>query len=99
MVVVVAKLKVQKGKEDEVEKQLRMLVEYVRNEEPGTMTYLCHRAKDDPRTFLFYERYLNEEALEKHSASARFQQIFNRVTPLLAGAPAIEVYEELAGKR
>ena len=99
VVVVVAKLKAQPGKEDEVERQLRMLVEYVRNEESGTLMYLMHRAQADPTQFMFYERYLDEEALAKHSSSGRFLQVFAKVTPLLDGAPQIDMYSELGGKR
>jgi len=76
-----------------------MLVEYVRNEEQQTLTYLFHRQLDDPCRFLFYERYPNEEALVAHSSSARFQQVFGKVTPLLAEPPVIEMFEELGGKR
>lgn len=99
MIVVIAKMKTQAGQEEAVETELRKLVEYVRNEEPGTLTYLCHRSVEDPGQFLFYERYQNQEALNRHMSSARFLQIFQRVSPLLDGAPVIERYEEIAGKR
>lgn len=99
MVVVAAKLKAQPGKEKDVEKELCKLVEYVRNEEPGTLTYLCHRGMSDPTQFFFYERYMDSEALARHSSSARFQQVFQIVGPLLEGPPSIEMYEEVAGKR
>jgi quinol monooxygenase YgiN len=92
-------MKTQPGQEQAVETELRKLVEYVRNEEPGTLTYLCHRAADEPGQFLFYERYQNQEALNRHMSSARFLQIFQCVTHLLDGPPAIERYEEIAGKR
>lgn len=99
MVVVVAKLKMQPGTEGDAEKQLKMLVEYVRNEEPGTLTYLCYRRTDDPTQFLMYERYIDQEAFNKHSSSARFLQIFGAVTMMMAGPPEVEMYEEVAGKR
>jgi len=99
MIVVAAKLKAQPGKESEVEKELCKLVEYVRNEEPGTLTYLCHRGASDPSQFFFYERYMDAEALAKHSGSPRFQQVFQIVGPFLESPPIIEMYEEVAGKR
>ncbi len=99
MVVVVAKIKVQPGTQDEAEKQLKMLVEYVRNEEPGTLTYLCYRRTDDPTQFLVYERYLDQESLDKHTSSPRFLQIFGALTASFDGPPVIEMYQEVAGKR
>lgn len=99
MVIIVARLKAAAGHEAEVEKQLKMLVEYVRNEEPGTLSYIFLRAVGDPTQFTFYERYIDQAALEKHSSSARFLQIFGKVTSLLEFPPSIEMYEEVAGKR
>jgi quinol monooxygenase YgiN len=99
MIVVTARFKVRPDGVEEVEKQFRMLIEYVRNEEPGTLMYLFHRAQDDPTRFLFYERYQDNEALTKHGGSARFQQVFGKVAPLLEEAPVIELFDEIAGKR
>lgn len=99
IVVVVARIKAQAGKQQEVESELRKLTEYVRNEEPGTLTYLFHRAQNDPSRFLFYERYLSDDAFQKHTSSSRFLQVVERITPLLEDPPAIEMYEEIAGKR
>lgn len=99
MIVVTAKLKARRDAAGEVEKQFRMLVEYVRNEEPGTLTYIFHRAQDDASRYFFYERYQDEEALAKHSNSARFQQVFGKLASLLEEAPVIEMYEEVSGKR
>jgi quinol monooxygenase YgiN len=76
-----------------------MLVEYVRNEEPGTLTYLFHRAQDDPSRFFFYERYQDEEALVRHGSSTRFQQVFEKISPLVEEPAVIEMYEEISGKR
>ena len=99
MIIVTAKMKTQPGKEREVETELRKLVEYVRNEEPGTLSYLCLRSEDDPTVFFFYERYQSQEALNRHMSSARFLQIFQFVTNCLEGPPIIERYQEIAGKR
>lgn len=99
MLIIVARLKASSGNEAEVEKQLKMLVEYVRNEEPGTLSYICLRNSADPTQFTFYERYIDQAALDKHSSSARFLQIFGKLMPLLETPPIVEMYEEVAGKR
>ncbi len=50
---------------------LRELISPSRRE-PGCRTYEIHRAKDDPRTFLLYEQYDDEAAIEAHRASPHF---------------------------
>lgn len=99
MIIVAAKLKTAPGKQDQVQAELNKLIEYVRNEEPGTLTYICHRSMADPTQLFFYERYIDAEALAKHSGSARFAQVFQIIGPMLDGQPVIEMYEEVAGKR
>ncbi len=98
MIVVVAKFKAQPDKAEEVERELRGLIEYVRNEEPDTLTYVCHRAQGDPSQFLFYERYRSMEALATHGSSNKFRTTFKKIGPMLEGDPVIEMYEEMLGK-
>lgn len=98
MIVVVAKFKSRPDTAGEVERELRGLVEYVRNEEPDTLTYVCHRAQSDPSQFLFYERYRSMEALSAHGSSGKFRTTFKKIGPMLEGDPVIELYEEMAGK-
>lgn len=57
----------------EAEGYLRALIAPTRAE-PGCRTYEISRAKDDPRTFLFYERYDDEAALDAHRASPHFER-------------------------
>ncbi len=97
--VVVAKIKVQKGKEAEAEQAFRKQIDYVTREEAGTLTYLFHRARKDPATFLFYEKYADAQAFDRHGKSAAMQDLFKILSPILDGAPVIETYEELGGKK
>ncbi len=57
----------------DAEHHLRALIEPTRSE-PGCRTYEISRSKDDPRSFLFYEQYDDEAAIEAHRASDHFQR-------------------------
>lgn len=97
MLVVVAKLKAKAGKEEELEKAFLTMIPEVQAKEEGTLVYALHRAANDPGTFLFYEKYTDQEAFVHHSTTPHFKQLFATIGPLLDGKPAIEMYEELAG--
>lgn len=96
--VVVARIKVKSGTEAEAEAAFRKQIDYVTREEPGTEVYVLHRARQDPSQFLFYERYVDAAALDRHGKSAAMQELFKRLQPLLEQAPVIEMFEEIAGK-
>src|ERR1041384_1960704 len=97
--VVVAKIKVQKGKEAEAEQAFRKQIDYVTREEPGTTAYVLHRARKDPAVFLFYEKYTDAQAFDRHGKSAAMQDLFKVLSPILDGPPAIDTYEEIGGKK
>jgi len=98
MIVVVAVLKAQAGKEREMEDALRAMVPKVQSEE-GTLAYVLHRAQKEPGKFLFYEKYKDKAAFDHHSSTPYLQELFGKIGPLLDGKPSIEMYEELAAKR
>ncbi len=97
MFVIVAKLKAQEGKEDDIEKALLKMFPEVRAKEEGTMSYIMHKAKDNPRVFLFYEKYKDQEAFQHHSSTPYFKELFATIGPLLDGSPSVEMYEEVEG--
>ena len=99
MLTVIAKIKVQSGKEAEFERACREMVSYVRSEEPDTLSYVLHRARKEPGTFLFYERYRDRAALDTHAQSAQMANLVSIIGPLFDGPPVIETYEEIDGKR
>jgi quinol monooxygenase YgiN len=96
--VVVAKLKVKLGREAEAEAAFRKQIEFVTGEEPGTLAYLLHRGRKDKSTYLFYERYADAEAFDRHGKSAGLQELFRALQGVLDGAPSIELFDELGGK-
>jgi len=99
MLTIVAKMKIRAGQEAQAERALTEMIEYVTAQEPGTLRYALHRAVGDAATLLMYEQYADQTAVDTHGTSARIQQLFATLGPLLDGQPSIEMYTELAGKK
>jgi len=95
MIVVVAVIKAKQGKEQEMEDALRWIVPKVEAED-DTIQYVLHRAKKEPGKFLFYEKYRDKAALNAHSSTPYFAELFTKIGPLLDGAPTIDIYEDIA---
>jgi quinol monooxygenase YgiN len=99
MITVIAKIKVQQGKESEFEQAGRSMVAHVKAHEPGTLTYVLHRSAKDPTEFVFYEVYRDQDAFTAHSGSDTMKTFAKGLGGLLAGRPEIAMYEEIDGKR
>ncbi len=97
MIIVSAVLEAQTGSEEDMERILMDFIPKVQSEE-GTLAYILHRSKGNPAKFMVYEKYVDEAALAYHGSTEYFKELFDRVGPMLAGAPSIEIYEELAAK-
>jgi quinol monooxygenase YgiN len=97
MIIVSAVLEAQVGKESDMERALLDFIPKVQAEE-GTIAYVLHRSKGNPAKFMVYEKYVDEAALGYHGSTEYFKELFDTVGPMLAGAPSIEIYEELAAK-
>ena len=74
MICVAVTYLVRAGHEDEVEELLRQLTVASRAE-PGALLYQAHRDVDDPRRFVLYEQYVDEQALEAHRSSEHFKEL------------------------
>jgi quinol monooxygenase YgiN len=84
MLTVIARYLVQDGRESTVENLLDRNATATQAE-PGCLEFSVYRRTDDPRRFLLYERYTDEEAFQQHRHSAHFADIIERqVVPLLA---------------
>ena len=93
-VVVVATLEARPDREAEVERELRMLVPAT-HAEAGCILYALHRSLDDPRMFVFVERWTSAEALDEHRRAAHLQRFGELAGDLLAGPPQVFVLEAL----
>ncbi len=60
------------GREDELATLLASLVEPTRAE-PGCLGYELNSSKEQPGTFLFYEKFAGQAALDEHVNSNHFK--------------------------
>lgn len=80
-----AKWTAKAGEEETVYEAIRQLIEPSRAE-PGCRLYQANRSLNDPRVFLLYEIYDDEEAYAAHGESEHFKQYGHGLAlPLLEG--------------
>ena len=90
---VVAVIKVKEDKIEEAKQFLKDLSADTLASEPGTLVYVFHQQKDDPTSFVAYEKYESEEAFKTHSKNLASKGA--GFAGVLAGPPSIVVLEEL----
>jgi quinol monooxygenase YgiN len=73
MLILVVRVTIKAGHEDEVLEAFRKLQEETRRE-PGCITYIVQRSRENPRRYLIYEHYKDQAALDTHRASPHFKQ-------------------------
>lgn len=93
-IVVVAHMKAQSGKEDELGQTLSALIA-PSHQDPGCLLYTLHQGADDPTRFVFVERWASREDLEAHNATPHVGALVERLPDLVAEAPDIAVYDAL----
>jgi quinol monooxygenase YgiN len=65
-------------------------------QEPGNVHYITHRSVVDPRTFMFYEQYRDEDAFKDHGQTDHFKSIaLEQLFPLMEGERQRDFYETL----
>lgn len=80
---VVAILLAREGKEQEVEQILRACVQPSRAE-VGCLSYVLHRSVEEAKRFVFIERWVNYEAIERHRQMPHYKVMGNALVDLLA---------------
>ena len=73
MLILVVRVTIKAGHEDEVLVPFRKLQDETRRE-PGCIMYLVQRSRDDSRRYLIYEQYSDQAALDAHRASPHFKE-------------------------
>lgn len=90
--VVVARLSIKPEKVD----QFLQAAEKIVNEtckEDGCKTYVLYKSSFNPENeFIFYEEYQDQKALDFHNDSSHLKEFLAAITPLLIGAPIVEVF-------
>jgi len=88
---VVARIKAKSGKEEEVKKELKALIEPTRSE-PGCINYDLHEAADEPSLFMFYENWKTKDDLDRHMKTEHFRAWREKGEGLLEGPPDITLW-------
>jgi quinol monooxygenase YgiN len=73
MLILAVNLTMSAGHENDITDMFRKLQAATR-QEPGCITYVVQRSRENPRHYLVYEQYKNEAALEAHRNSPHFKQ-------------------------
>lgn len=97
MLILTAILQARPGKEIQLEQILRELVEAVCREE-GCLEYRLHKSKQKKGRFLFYEKYVDEEALQLHRSTDYMMAAKKRISVLSDGETRLEFFDSLASK-
>ncbi|HON77402.1 MAG TPA: putative quinol monooxygenase [Spirochaetota bacterium] len=95
MITLIATLKVQDGKMDEVKGILKHIVAHVKSTEPGCLEYIPHTVKGEDHTIIFYEKYRDKDALKIHSAN--FMENFKELLPYLEPGMDLKTCFEITG--
>lgn len=96
-VVLVARWIANEGEDERVAALLEELTPLSRAE-PGCLLYQPCRDREDPRRFLVFEMYADDDALRAHSESEHFQRlVLDGAVPLLEGRDRA-FYETIAGE-
>lgn len=98
MLVLIATLTAKPGQETALETLLRAMVPKVRSEQ-GTLEYTLHQSAEQQGRFLFYEKYADRAAFDRHCATPYFKELMAAVSPLLGGAPTMDFSEVLVSAR
>ncbi len=98
MTTILARFKVQPGKEAEAEKAISEMAAAVEASEPGALVYIMHRSQKDPGEITVFEVYADGEALDTHNQTAHMAQFRSHFGPLFdASTVKIERLERIAG--
>ena len=85
---IVATIKVKDGHQAQFEEVAKKLVAAVNKDEPGCMLYTLNKG-DDPLTYVFMERYKDEEATKAHRASEHYKTLGRAMGEHMDGAPQV----------
>ena len=91
---IVATLKAKPGQEDALKSIALQLAAAVRANEPGCLLYTLSKG-DDPVTYVFMERYANDEALAAHRGTDHFRSLGREMGAFMDGPPSVLRMKEL----
>ncbi len=98
MVSIIARFKMQAGKEEEALERLRTMVSSVQAQEAGALAYICHRSQDDAAEIVFFEVYADDAAFQTHTQTPHMGELRAAFAGLFDTSDVkIERLERIAG--
>jgi quinol monooxygenase YgiN len=93
MIGVVAVLRVQDGKGEDLEAVFKELAAKVRENEPGNLMYQLTKSRTEANTYKVLELYKDQDALTHHGQTDYFKDLGRKMGPSMAGRPEIELLD------
>lgn len=82
----VVRFMVRPGAEAEFDALVEQTAAGIREREPGTLVYACHRVEGAPRQRIFYELYTDKAAFDAHESQAHTRHFLAKREALLENA-------------
>jgi quinol monooxygenase YgiN len=79
----VVRFTVRPGSEADFDDLIARTTAAIRDREPGTLVYACHRVEGAPRQRIFYELYRDEGAFDEHNRQEHVKAFLSARTTLL----------------
>ncbi len=84
MIVLLAQYQAKDGQGDAVAAALTEMATLVREHESGCAMYQVSRKQDDANSFILYEQYVDQAAVDAHRETAHFQKyVLDAIVPML----------------
>ena len=93
MIGVIATINIKEGTGSDFESIANQLVEKVNANEEGVVYYDLY--KQDATTYIFLERYKNQEALAIHRGTDYFKALGAQMGAFMTGAPDVNVLQSV----
>jgi len=71
---------------------LAQIIVEASNLEKGCLVYKLYQEIGNPSSFIFFEVYENQDAVDFHNATPHFKTFIGQLTGLMAENPVIEVF-------
>ncbi|MGQ0574749.1 MAG: putative quinol monooxygenase [Pseudonocardia sp.] len=95
LLTVVATMRAQPGREDDLQQALESIIEPTRAED-GCHTYALHRGTQDPAVFVLYENWTSQAHLDAHLGTPHIQAALPLLPQLLDGELVITTLRRVA---
>lgn len=96
--VIIAEVFTRKGREEQMAELLREHTKHTLGE-PGVLVFAVHQDREDPTHFVVVEVYEDQDALETHRGTERYQKLMAFIPELIRDRGRVELKPIPAGDR